>query len=307
MLSQYNKPAFTFIQQLEHLKRNGLVVANEDMAIQMLSTVNYYRLSAYWHPFRKRDINNKVSSQFITNASFEEAARLYIFDQKLRSLILESLEKIEIAVRTRITYYMGHKYGAFAHTNPLNFHRKFDHSSWLEGLKKETLRSKDKFINHYKNKYLGFPDIPIWMVTEVISFGTLSFFYKGLRNDQSSGIEDKKAISKHFNLHPKRLEDWLHILTYIRNICAHHGRLWNRELAIRPDKSKQDNWLPPITPRNNRIFYILLMLKYLLMHIENNNEWALSVEKLLESIVSDDFYRESMGIPKNWQKHPLWI
>lgn len=303
---KYDKPALTFKQQLEHLQKNGLSISNQAEAYSFLASVNYYRLSGYWYPFRKRDASGNISSQFILDAQFEDAVRLYDFDQKLRRAVLDALEKIEIAVRTRITYHMGHKYGAFAHTDAANFHNKFNHAIWLEKLENETLRSSDKFIQHYKNKYTSFPRIPVWMLTEVISFGALSFFYMGLRNDRNAGVEDKKIIADYFNLHHKRLGDWLHTLTYIRNICAHHGRLWNRELAIRPDKAKQTEWLPPLTPRNDRIFYILLMLRHLLKPLAYSDDWSLAITELIEPIAENDFYRKSMGVPKNWKEHPLW-
>lgn len=306
MPEQYTKPALTFEQQLEHLKSRGLVVGNECEALLALSSVSYYRLSAYWYLFRERNNDGRVENTFLAGASFEQALDLYEFDRKLRSLVLDALERVEIAVRTQITYHMGHTYGAFAHTNPANFHPEFNHSSWLQKLEDESKRSSDQFINHYKNKYTGFPRIPVWMLTEVISFGALSFFYNGLRNDRNEGIEDKKAISSYFNLHHKRLGDWLHILTYVRNVCAHHSRLWNRELAIKPDKVKQADWLPPTTPRNDRIFYVLLMLRYLLRQSGNGDDWASDVTTLLEPIASNDSYRKSMGMPENWKEHPLW-
>lgn len=306
MPEQYSKPALSFRQQLEHLVNHGLVVENTLEALQILSSVSYYRLSGYWYPFRLRDEHGAVGSDFVQNTNFMQVVELYEFDRRLRSLVLEALERIEIAVRTRITYHMGHRYGAFAHADPSNFHTGFDHAKWLKKLEDETQRSSDQFIRHYKSKYEGFPCIPVWMLTEVISFGALSFLYTGLRNDQKSGIEDKKAISDCFSLHYKRFGDWLHTLTYIRNICAHHSRLWNRELAIRPDKVKQTEWVPPLTPRNDRIFYILLMLRYLLRQSGSEGNWATEITILLEPIASNEVYRKSMGMPENWKEHPLW-
>lgn len=102
------------------------------------------------------------------------------------------------------------------------------------------------------------------------------------------------------------LGDWLHTLTYVRNVCAHHSRLWNRKLAIRPDKSKQLAWLPPLTPRSDRIFYVLLMLRQLLRASNNGDEWANEVNLLIKPIAKVDAYRRAMGLPENWLQHPLW-
>lgn len=306
MLEQYNKPALSFEQQLAHLKQRGLLVDDETGSLRLLAAISYYRLSGYWYPFRQRDEQGRVRSHFVPGTRFEQVVALYEFDRKLRSLVLDALERVEIAVRTRITYHIGHKYGAFGHADATNFHSGFGHDRWLAKLEEEAQRSSDEFIRHYKTKYKGFPRIPVWMLTEVMSFGALSFFYKGLRNDRRAGVEDKKAVADYFGLHHKRLGDWLHTLTYIRNVCAHHSRLWNRELAIRPDKSKDPLWLPPATPRNDRIFYVLLMLRHLLRHSGNGDSWAREVTELLVPMAAIQPYRIAMGLPEQWKEHPIW-
>ena len=306
MPEQYNKPALSFEDQLQALEKRGLHVNDRPHALQQLSCISYYRLSGYWYPFRQRDGRGNVTSQFEKEASFDQALELYEFDRRLRSLVLDGIERVEVAVRTQITYHMAHAYGAFAHSDSKNFHPGFNHASWLSKLEDETTRSSDEFIRHYKNKYIGYPTIPVWMLTEIMSFGALSFFYAGLQNNQKSGVEDKKAVSQHFNLHHKQLGKWLHTLTYVRNICAHHSRLWNRELAIRPDQNKKPEWLPPITPRNDRVFYILLMLRHLLRATSNGESWTIEVTALLETIADSARWRAAMGMPDNWKEHPIW-
>jgi len=306
MVENYKKPALTFSEQLDHLKHRGLVIDSEEEALRQLSSISYYRLSGYWYPFRERDAQRQIDNRFIEGTRLDQAIELYEFDRKLRSLILDAIERVEVAIRTQITYHIGHKYGAFGHTDASNFHHKFNHAKWLAKLEEETRRSSDEFIRHYKDKYNGFPHIPVWMLTEVMSFGALSFFYTGLRNDHKKGIEDKKAVAEHFDLHHKRLGDWLHTLTYVRNVCAHHSRLWNRELAIRPDKVKLPEWSRPITPRNDRIFYVLLMLRHLLGRIGNDQGWSDEVTELIKPIADIPSYRLAMGIPEEWQLHPIW-
>jgi len=276
------------------------------LAENRLASISYYRLSGYWYPFRVRNEHNNVSHLFAAETDFNQIIFLYEWDRQLRSLILDAIERIEIAVRTQFTYHIGHTYGAFGHTNAQNFHPKFKHQDWLNKLESEVLRSSDDFIRHYKFKYTGFPTVPIWLLTEVMSLGALSFGYRGLINDQKKGIEDKRAIAQHFNLHHKKLGDWLHTLTYVRNICAHHSRLWNRSLAIRPDKTKDPKWLAPITPRNDRIFYILLMLRHLLSATGNGNDWVTNTNQLLEQLAHSGRWRSAMGIPEKWRDHPLW-
>lgn len=303
---EYTKAPLTFDEQLAHLQSKGLVIRNYSKALQKLSIISYYPLSGYWYPFRKKDSQGIPTDQFHPGTTFDQVIELYEFDRKLRIYVMDAIERIEVAVRTCITYHLGHQYGAFGHAKATYFHQKFDHSRWLENIEKETSRSKEEFIRHYRDRYNGFPKLPIWMLTEVMSFGSLSFCYSGLIQNQLKGIEDKKAISNQFGVNHKRFGIWLHTLTYVRNVCAHHSRLWNRQLAIKPDKSKESLWQPPMTPRNDRIFYVLLILHHLLKQSGNGNDWRERITELIEPIVSVDFYRDAMGVPKDWENHPLW-
>lgn len=257
-------------------------------------------MSGYCYPFKLRDIHGKVQDSLVPGTTFEQVMELYEFDRHLRLLILDAIERVEVAIRTQLTYHFSCAHGPFGHTVAANLHPSFNLSAWSTEIEKETQRSGDEFIRHYSQKYDGYPKIPLWMLTEIISLGGLSRLYKGLNHD------DKKPISSFFNVHHKRLADWIHTLTYIRNVCAHHSRLWNRELAVRPDVVKDVNWQPPITPRNDRIFYILLILRHLMLATGNGVEWVVQVNQLLSPIANKKQWRVAMGIPDNWESHPIW-
>ncbi|MES2663701.1 MAG: Abi family protein [Pseudomonadota bacterium] len=306
MLEIYKKPPLTYEQQLNKLRQQGVLISNSQIALDALTSVSYYRLSGYWYPYRIRASSKKITSQIIPGTTFEQILKLYNFDRQLRLLILDAIERIEVAIRNRITYHMAHTYGEFAHTCAENFHPNFNHRKWITKIEDEAQRSSDEFIRHYKNKYLNFPKLPIWMVTETMSLGALSFFYMGMKNNKELGIQDKKKIADCFNIHYKRLGNWLHTITYIRNICAHHSRLWNRELSIRPDICKDRNWQPPITPRNDRIFYVLLLILQLFRSIENQNDWKEKITTLIDSTIDKPEHRIAMGLPEDWMHHPLW-
>lgn len=300
MTVPYTKPAIPFLEQLNKLVARGLVIPDQAQALVKLESTGYYRLSGYCYPFRVRDAHGQALNQFVPNTSWDQVITLYEFDRHLRLLVLDAIERVEVAIRTQLTYHFSCAHGAFGHTDAANFHPKFDHAAWLADAEKETDRSGDKFIDHYKFKYEGFPTIPLWMLTEVLSLGSLSRLYRGLNHG------DKLPVSTYFNTHHKRLADWLHTLTYIRNVCAHHSRLWNRELSIRPDKVKDILWQPPSTPRNDRIFYVLLILRYLQFSSGNGYEWVNEVNILLSPISDSAQWRAAMGIPDNWQTHPIW-
>jgi abortive infection bacteriophage resistance protein len=300
MTKPYIKRALSLSDQLNLLVSRGLIVDSQSEALHVLSHISYYRLSGYSYPLRVRDEAGSVQENFVENSSWSQVMSLYEFDRRLRMSILSALEKIEVAVRTQLTFHFTHKYGPFGYGLPANFHPGFKHLPWLNKVIDEITQSNDEFIKHFERTYAGFPQVPMWMMTEVISLGRLSHLYGGLKN------EDKKDISSFFNIHHKRLGDWLHSLTYIRNVCAHHSRLWNRELAIRPDKLKDVEWLPPITPRNDRIFYILLMIRFMLNSISEGASWTANIDLLLKDIVINPKWRIAMGIPEDYQNHPIW-
>ena len=274
MLIQYQKPPLTFEQQLNRLKEKGLVIHDKQNALNVLSCISYERFKAYLVPFKSKE-NNK---QLKPDTTFDNVYELYEFDRELRLLVMDAIEWIEVAVRTRLTYHIAHKYDdIFAHEKYETFHKrnKSQHAEWLEKIYKDTKRSSNsnESIRNYKNKYKGFPIIPIWMLTEVISFGQLSLFYTYLKN------EDKRKISEYFKLNYKTLKKWLHVLNHIRNICAHHSRIWNKKLTIKPPEYKKSD-VP-----NDRIFYILLMLYYLLKKIEKDSNWKEKIVNLIKPIV----------------------
>ena len=186
-----------------------------------------------------------ISDSFKEGVHLNEVMKLYEFDRDLRLLVMDAIERIEVHVRSLFAYRMGHQYGAFGHTDSANFQPNFKLTEWLRKIEDVTRRNlgKEEFINHYNDKYTGFPTLPVWMVTEVMSLGSLSVGYRGLKR------KDKKFISDEFAPNTSCLASWFHSLTYIRNICSHHGRLWNRELAIRPSRLRNIVWNPPMTPR----------------------------------------------------------
>jgi abortive infection bacteriophage resistance protein len=222
MTVDYTKPPLTYAQQVALLQSRGLVINNSNDAIKFLQQVNYYRFSAYCIPFQNpRDI-------FSPGTTFEKIVELYRLDEELRNNFLAMLSPVEIFLRTRIVYELSHGWGAFAHYDPANFRNDFNHSDWISSLEEEVTRGKETFLEHYKTKYNGFPRLPLWIACEIMSLGRLSFLYHGLLPDP------QRRICSVLEIRQFVLASWLHHITYLRNTCAHHGRFWNRKLAIRP-------------------------------------------------------------------------
>lgn len=292
---KYDKPPITFEQQLQLLIDRGLQCSDINQALHNLERVSYYRLSAYWYPVKNPD------DSFKAGASFDAALQLYEFDRHLRLHVIDAIERIEIALRTAITYTLSHAYGTFAHTNPDNFRDSFRHDKWTQKVQYEAKNSQEDFIRHYRTSYDNYPTLPIWMVTEIISIGSLSRLYEGMLH------KDQSAVASDYAVHPSVLRSWIRTLNYIRNICAHHGRLWNRQLAVAPDLPRHDkNWQAPLTPTNRRLFAVLLILRQMMAHHHQGAHWQSRVDELLQPIALKDYWRISMGLPDHWQTHPLW-
>lgn len=303
----YNKLPLTYDQQVQKLITNGMIIHNKAWAKTVLQKYGYYRLSAYWYPYRVRDRQGMVTSRFSPGTTFEDAINLYYFDCKLRALILAAIEVVEPVIRTSITYHMAHTYGAFGLYNPKTFHPQFTHVSFVTKLDEDVKNSSDQFIYHFKNKYQSYPQIPIWMATELMTLGAISKMYSGLQNDPGNSKFDKKAVADTFGLHHKQFGSWLHVLTYIRNTCAHHGRVWNKKLIIRPPAIKSPDWNAPITPSTDRVFYILLMIKTLLNKTGYEQEWVNKINCLVDPMFKkEDKWRHAMGFPQDWRSHPIW-
>jgi len=292
---QYDKLPLTFEQQLELLASRGLEIPDQGQALHALERISYYRLSAYWYPVKNND------DTFRPGARFDVALQLYEFDRHLRLQVMDAIERVEIALRTSITYTLAHAFGTYAHTDPGNFRNRFRHDRWTEKIEREARNSQEAFIEHFKTRYEGFPTLPIWMATEVISLGALSRLYEGmLPNEQ-------RRVAEAYEIHPFVLRSWVRTLTYIRNVCAHHARLWNRELSNAPDLPRHDlNWRSPVTPTNRRLFAILLILRHMMNHHHDGQHWQEHVTALLQPIANKHYWRNSMGMPDDWKEHPLW-
>lgn len=276
---RYDKPPLTFGQQLDLLAARGLEVNPRDLALHALERISYYRLSAYWYPVKNQD------DTFRPGARFDAALNLYEFDRHLRLQVMGAIERVEIALRTAITYTLAHAYGTYAHTDSANFRNTFQHAEWVGKAETEARNSQEAFVEHFRKKYEGFPTLPIWMATEVISLGSLSRLYEGMLP------REQKQVAVDYRIHPSVLRSWFRTLTYVRNICAHHARLWNRELSNAPELPRHDRqWQPPATPTNRRLFALLLMLRQMMARHHDGLHWQGRVTVLLEPIAAKKIF-----------------
>ena len=299
MTVSYEKDWLSIDDQLLKLESYGLIISDRPAAENFLKHLNYYRFSGYGLVFEKE------KHVFYEGTTFENIQAAYNFDRDLRDLITESLEVIELDLRSNIAYSFGQVYEAFGHVDAVNFFRGFNHLKWIKKLHNETSRSSELFVKHYRYTYDEFPDLPIWVATEIISFGGLSHMYSGMQTD------DQKIISNRYGLQPKTLESWMHHLVYTRNLCAHHSRIWDRKWSIKPAMPAGNAWKPPLLPENDRLFATLLVQSKILRHCwaekEFSHKWRLRVEELLDRNIPEIPNSLSrMGISEKWKNHSDW-
>jgi abortive infection bacteriophage resistance protein len=284
IIMKYNKPPLTYDEQLNLLLSRGLQVKDKEAARDLLKRISYYRLTAYCIPFQKE------KDSFKTDVAFDDVYKLYVFDHQLRMLVLDVLETLEVALRSLITYHLSHAYGAFGYLKADNFSNNFQHDIWLIDVEREISRSREVFITHYKEKYKRSAEhFPLWMATEVFSFGSLSRLFAGLKT------EDKHEIAMIFEIHSSVLQSWLHTLVYIRNICAHHGRLWNKTLAIKPKIPKKDTRWDCAT--NAKVGSVLMLINYCLDRLKSDYDFKNRLKTLFSAHSFIDI--QAMGLQKN--------
>ncbi len=284
-LKKHQTP-MTVDEQIENLKEIGLIVNDEEYAKKILNDISYFRL------IKAYSLNLKPKNgKYGDGTTFEKIVDLYLFNAKLRQLIFPEIEKIEINVRCRIANYFAEKYGVLGYLDVRNFVEKEYHKTFLNDIEEEISRnSKAPFVQNFHNNYEG-GQLPIYALVEVFSFGTLSKFYKNMKNP------DKKAVAQTFGVGYTYVESWLESISYVRNICAHYGRIYNAKLSKTPILYKE---YTQAGIGNNRIYGVLVCMKHLLTRDKHWNFFVDEIENLIEEYESVDI--STMGFPENWKE-----
>jgi len=292
----YSKPALSYAQQLQQLKDRGLTIDNDAKALHVLEHVSYYRLSGYWYPL----LADKTNHIFKPDAKFDTAFQIYCFDRKLRQLTMSEIEKIEIAVRAKMIYVLSHKHGAFWFQNTAIFKNPGAHGRSLARISDEYDRSDEQFVTAYESKYSD-PLPPSWITMEITSFGTLSMLYQNLKSSR-----DRRDIAVHFGLSDTVFESWLHSIVYLRNLCAHHSRMWNRAMSISPlhPHNPHKQWLINTAVSNRKAYYMLSIISYFLQTANPHHTFHKKFKQLL--IAHPTIDPGALGCPVNWEQEPLW-
>lgn len=298
-MKSYSKPALTLDEQVEQLRSRGMQIRDEAKARHYLGYINYYRLGAYWLPFEL----DHESHQFRQGTEFDEVLNRYVFDRELRLLLIDAIERVEVAIRTRFAYSLGHAYGAHALLNANVFHAnqgRWNYSQSCSQLQKDAMESKEIFMVHLSSKYIeSLP--PVWAAVEIMTLGQLSKWYANLR--QSA---DRNRIANAFDFDEINLVSFLHHLAIVRNYCAHHNRLWNRDFGFtfKLPRKRPSTVVGSINSQKpKKIYNTLAVLACLLDVICPGHHWKQRLKDLLEKYPVPE---SDIGFPDGWRELPLW-
>jgi len=313
-MTAFDKPAQTIDQHLDTLRQRGLLISDEGRARRYLGNISYYRLSAYTRPFYCPIQTDHV---FLAGMSFDDVLRLYVFDRELRLLLIDAIERLEVALRAQLANTLAEHHGPHGYLDIQLFDTRYDHGWLINRLDTEAnAREVETFLAHYRKKYTAAPaQPPIWMAVELLTFKEVSILFANLRQ-----AKDTQRIETHFGWKFPLLKSWFRSLSDLRNVCAHHARVWNREFGSRPEMPKKipRHWpaIPEaiatgahaqsgqtLNPRR-RLYLQLVVIESLLQTVCPESRWAERLVALLDRY--PQVSRPHMGFPPDWDKETFW-
>jgi abortive infection bacteriophage resistance protein len=311
----YDKPPLSLDKLVDRLTERGLGIPDPDRARRYLRHIGYYRLSPYTIPFQ----HGGPDHLFREGTGFDDVLDLYAFDRALRLLVMDALERVEVAVRAALTDHMSTTYD-----DPHWYMdvRHFDHRGKHDGLLKivqttcdERLRGtpdagEDSLVHrsaleHYLTTY-GSPELPpSWLMVETLTIGQLASAYRNLGKRS-----DRTAVAMSIGLTTPVLESWMQTYVRVRNVCAHHGRLWNVGLGVYPaiPTTPSISWLQSAgsLPERSRkrIYPVLVSLQSVLDSVSPRSGWARRFHDLLST--RPPMNLRGMGVPDGWADDGFW-
>lgn len=313
-MSNFHKPAHSVEEQIATLHERGLAIDDQARAQHYLNNISYFRLSAYTRPFYQPGLQEH---RFLAGTQFDDVLRLYVFDRELRLLLLDAIERIEVALRAQLSNALAEHHGPHGYLSPAIFDTRYKHAWLLDKLEQAaSAREVESFLAHYRRKYHSAPSQPpIWMAVELLTFKEVSTLVANLRLPA-----DTQRIERHFGVKIPVLRSWFRSLSDLRNVCAHHGRVWNREFGSRPELPRKapSGWpgIPDsiesgsrehpgqrLDPRR-RLYLQLVVIETLMQVVSPSSQWAERLVALLDQY--PQISRPHMGFPRHWDTEPFW-
>lgn len=253
----------TINEQLEILKSRGLAVQDEVAAKEFLKRNNYYRVSGYSLTLRRDDV-------FFKNAEFQNIVDIYEFDHELRNILLNYIERIEVAFKAIYAYKFAEAFGPVGYLNKNNFNNTVKHSEILRKAEEQKISRlpHEAFLKHFV--YDLEQQIPLWAYVDLLTIGNISMLYSISHENIKNTVAEEFGITK--GPRGRILEGFMHSITIVRNLCAHDSRLYNRIFEQKPYLNKKEKNLLRINNDNNidnaHLYGFIIIMKRLLLPSE---------------------------------------
>lgn len=297
----YAKPAKPPKALLRHLRAKGLNTRGQtDLALRALTFIGYHRLLIYMRPLQD------AAKQFHPGVRFDDILALYNFDRELRLVCLDAIERIEVAFRAAIanTLACDKACGPHFYLDAIHFTKTEDHRVFLKNVL--GLRETALPLKHYYSNY-NTPSLPpIWVVLEEMSIGPLSRLLEGLH------LDHRKSIAACFTYDESVLITWLKSLTTLRNLCAHHSRLWNTSITSNAPKYANaiQTEFPPQADRG-RVFSRAVVVQALMRVIDPASDWKAQFRAVMATLPVATLARAGcapnvLGLVPGWETRPFW-
>lgn len=323
MLVPYTKPHLSVADQLTLLQGRGMAIADPVRAQNYLRRLGYYRLSGYWYPARQTamvlDAHGKATytalDTFRPGTTFERAVELYVFDKRLRLLFLDAIERIEVSLRVEAALLLTAR-NPLAYRDVAELHKTFAtktdpitgrtrHQEWLDRFDTVAAQSKEEFVDRFRSKYNT--DLPMWIAIELWDFGLLSRFISMMQH------RDQAALAAIYQLpRPELLPSWVRNINQVRNVCAHHSRLWNRVMTEDPKRPRVgeiphlDHLVPTAFP-TSRVYTTAAIIQHFMRQLSPGSTWGDRFKTHIATFpAGPGIALHHAGFPKDWEKLPLW-
>ncbi len=300
MTQPYTKSWLSIDDQIARTVDRGMADAADHR--DAFEQIGYYRLSGYWYPFRRVATDGSRLDGFYPEATFADVLALYDFDSRLRGAVWHAVGAVELAVRAKVAYVLG-EVDRYIHLDRVLLDPKVPpdkFGKFVAELKKLQDQSKEDFVAHFHAKYDG--RLPVWSVTEIMQFGQLARLY------EFSPYAERVKIAGAFGVRADELVSWLRAVNIVRNVTAHHSRLWNRGIALGPQLKhrRSDSLLAHAVGMTGRSYDIIAVLAYLL-HQLGRTDILTDLRAALESFPEvPGLHLGMMRAPEGWADELLW-
>lgn len=307
-LIEHTKPYKTPQELVSKLIAHGLDVTDVTLAEKIIYNNNYFRLKAYFIPLMD------ANGAFKPSTTFNTIYDLYLADQQIRDFLFPIIAILEVRMRAVIDNEITRSTtDPFWHLNPENFNNYESVKKVLDKAGQRFRSSPQEFAVHHMSKYYTSKSFdynripPFWVISEMFTIEHLLSVANNVNKAKfanGAGLNSLNdcAVQFGFTSYDSLMTN-LKCILGLRNISAHHSRIWNRNLQAPSAIGKKITLKPTMA---NRLYSSLVMLRIMCKSQGIDD----GIKDFFNNLIASHpiFYeqRHSMGFPEDWSTDPLW-